>query len=194
MLRHDYAAGSSEDFYNEFSERLTFLESLLGPVGPDDVSLLLTFADEASLLSQLVHHIERSHAGEFPWSFTEYLQQITIPLCKENLGADEVEPILRVYAEGGLYSYQINLENDLSVLDIRRRIFTIVFPRTLKHYVLLHAIFGHEIGHAAGTIPKHKAELRNKVLGPLRNTGPLMRRVAREQGSAIRPVFFPECS
>ena len=59
------------------------------------------------------------------------------------------------------------------VLNIGRRVFTIVFPRTLKHYVLLHAIFGHEIGHAAGTIPQHKAELRDKVLGPLRNTGPL---------------------
>jgi len=173
VLRHDYTAGNSKDFYNEFSERLTFLESLLGPVDADDVSSLLTFADEVSLLSQLVHHIERSHAGEFPWSFTEYLQKITIPLCKENLAAHEGEPILRVYAEGGLYSYQINLENDLSVLNIGRRIFTIVFPRTLKHYVLLHAIFGHEIGHAAGTIPVHKAELRDKVIGPLWSSGPL---------------------
>jgi hypothetical protein len=173
VLRHDYAAGSSEEFYNEFCERLDFLESLLDPVDPDDVTLLQTFADEVSLLSTLVHHIERSHAGEFPWSFTEYLQKIAIPLCKENLADNEGEPILRVYAEGGLYSYQINLENDLSVLNIGRRVFTIVFPRTLKHYVLLHAIFGHEIGHAAGTIPRHKAELRDKVLGPLRGAGPL---------------------
>jgi hypothetical protein len=173
VLRHDYAAGSSKEFYNEFNERLGFLESLLGPVDPGDTSLLFTFAGEVSLLSALVHHIERSHAGEFPWSFTEYLQKIAIPLCKEALTDHEGDPILRVYAEGGLDSYQINLENDLSVLNIGRRIFTIVFPRTLKHHVLLHAIFGHEIGHAAWTIPRHRAELRDKVLKPLRNTGPL---------------------
>ncbi len=35
----------------------------------------------------------------------------------------------------------------------------VLFARD-EHYVLLHAIFGHEIGHAAGTIPRHKAELR----------------------------------
>jgi len=86
---------------------------------------------------------------------------------------NEGEPIIRVYAEGGLDSYQINLENDLSVLNVGRRIFTIVFPRTLRHHVLLHAIFGHEIGHAAWTIPKHRADLQNKVLGPLRSSGPL---------------------
>jgi len=173
VLRHDYAPGSSKEFYDEFNERLRFLESLLSPVDPRDVTSLDTFAEEVSLLSAIVHHIERSHAGEFPWSFTEHLQKIATPLCKENLVAPEGEPILRVYAEGGLYSYQINLENDLSVLNIGRRIFTIVFPRTLKHHVLLHAIFGHEIGHAAWTIPKHRAELRDKVLRPLRGSGRL---------------------
>jgi hypothetical protein len=45
VLRHDYAAGSSKDFYNEFCERLDLLESLLGPVDPNDISLLDTFAD-----------------------------------------------------------------------------------------------------------------------------------------------------
>jgi hypothetical protein len=173
VLRHDYYAGSSKDFYTEFCERLDFLESLLKPVDPADVSLLETFADEVSILSTFVHHVERSHAGEFPWPFTEYLTDLATPLCKENLTKNEGEPIIRVYAEGGLYSYKINLEDDLSVLNVGRRIFTIVFPRTLKHHVLLHAIFGHEIGHAAWTIPKHGADLRGKVLGPLRSAGPL---------------------
>ena len=171
VLRHDYAAGSSEEFYNEFCERLAFLESLIQPADPSDVSALGTFADEISLLSTLVHHMERSHAGEFPWPFTEYLQDLATPLCTEHLAQNEGEPIIRVYAEGGLFSYQINLENDLSVLNVGRRIFTIVFPRTLRHHVLLHAIFGHEIGHAAWTIPKHRADLLDKVLGPLRGSG-----------------------
>lgn len=173
VLRHDYAAGSSEEFYNEFCERLAFLESLLRPADPGDISALGTFAQEISLLSTLVHHMERSHTGEFPWPFTEYLQALATPLCKEHLAENEGEPIIRVYAEGGLDTYQINLENDLSVLNVGRRIFTIVFPRTLRHHVLLHAIFGHEIGHAAWTIPKHRVYLLNKVLEPLRALGPL---------------------
>lgn len=173
VLRHDYAAGSSKEFYNEFQERLAFLESLLDPVDPSDVSSLATFTAEVSLLSTIVHHMERSHSGEFPWPFTEYLQTLATPLCREGLADNEGEPIIRVYAEGGLDSYQINLENDLSVLNVGRRIFTIVFPRTLRHHVLLHAIFGHEIGHAAWTIPKHKADLLRGVLEPLRSGGPL---------------------
>jgi hypothetical protein len=173
VLRHDYAGGSSEEFYNEFQERLKFLESLLQPADPGDVLALGTFVGEVSLLSTIVHHMERSHSGEFPWPFTEYLRTLATPLCKEGLVENEGEPIIRVYAQGGLESYQINLENDLSVLNVGRRIFSIVFPRTLRHHVLLHAIFGHEIGHAAWTIPKHRADLLNRVLGPLRASGRL---------------------
>src|ERR1700689_1816047 len=114
VLRHDYAAGSSQEFYDEFCERLEVLESILEPTDPADVSTLGTFAKEISLLSTLVHRVERSHAGEFPWPFTEYLQDLAEPLCKENLAQNEGEPIIRVYAEGGLFSYQINLEDDLS--------------------------------------------------------------------------------
>jgi hypothetical protein len=179
VLRHDYFAGSSKDFYKEYCDRLSVLESMLKPADPTDISLLRTLAIEVSLLSMSVHNVERSHGGEFPWPFTEYLTDLATPLCKENLSrsGDETknsdEPIIRVYADGGLVSYKINLESDLSVLDVDRRIFTIVFPRTLKHHVLLHSIFGHEIGHAAWTIPKHGAALRGKVLAPLRSEGPL---------------------
>lgn len=173
VLRHDYAAGSSRDFYNEFSRRIDSLESFIGPADSTDTSALGMFAIELSRLSSLVHHMERSHAGEFPWPFTEYLQDLATPLCTEHLAENEGQPIIRVYAEGGLFSYQINLEDDLSVLDVGRRIFTIVFPRTLKHHVLLHAIFGHEIGHAAWTIPQHQAELKNRVLRPLKASGRL---------------------
>jgi hypothetical protein len=174
VLRHDYAAGSSKEFYNEFCERLNYLKSLIDPVELTDISALALFANEVSVLSTLVHRIERSHAGEFPWPFTEYLKSLANPLCKEHLVVqDEDEPIIRVYAEGGLFSYQINLENDLSVLNVGRRIFTIVFPRTLRHHVLLHAIFGHEIGHAAWAVPQHKSALKGQVVEPLREAGPL---------------------
>jgi len=168
VLRHEYAAGDSKAFYREFCERLANLKKLIEPVDPADASALATFASELSLLSRLVHQIERSHAGEFSWPFSECLQCLAVPICKENIGLPtEGDPIIRVYADGGLDSYKINLENDLSVLNVGRRIFTIVFPRTLKHQVLLHAIFGHEIGHAAWTIPSHRAKLKSEVLQPL---------------------------
>ena len=173
VLRHDYAAGSSEEFYSEFCNRLSRLKPILESAEPDDVSLLETLVGEVSLLSTVVHHMERSHAGEFPWPFTEYLQSLSAPLCKEHLDQNEGEPIIRVYAEGGLFSYKINLEDDLSALYGNRRIFTIVFPRTLRHHVLFHTIFGHEIGHAAWIIPKSKVDLQNAVLKPLRASGPL---------------------
>lgn len=171
VLRHDYVAGSSEEFYKEFSERLAFLRKLIEPADPSNTSELGTFAIELSLLSSLVHQIERSHAGEFSWPFAESLQSLAIPICKEQISSPP--PIIRVYAEGGLDSYKINLETDLSVLYTGRRIFTIVFPRTLKHQVLLHTIFGHEIGHAAWTIPGQRAKLVDKVLRPLCAKGPL---------------------
>jgi hypothetical protein len=174
VLRHDYAAGSSEAFYKELSERLEFLRKLIEPADPSDTSALGTFAGELSLLSALVHQIERSHAGEFSWPFAESLVDLAVPICKERISSSPAtEPIIRVYAEGGLDSYKINLESDLSQLYTGRRIFTIVFPRTLKHQVLLHSIFGHEIGHAAWTIPGQRAKLLKNVVKPLYERGPL---------------------
>src|SRR5208283_5035384 len=79
VLRHDYAAGSSEAFYNEFCNRLDKLKPILESADPNEVSLLETLAGEVSLLSTVVHHMERSHAGEFPWPFTEYLQSLSAP-------------------------------------------------------------------------------------------------------------------
>ncbi|SRR6266851_2871948 len=172
-LRHDYSAGSSEEFYKEFRVRLTQLSKLIESTGLDDVFLLRELAFELSLLSTLLHKIERSHAGEFSWPFAERLKNLAIPLCRDKFLPAGNDPIIRVYAEGGLGSYKINLEDDLSRLFNNKRIFTIVFPRTLKHHVLLHTIFGHEIGHAAWIIPAQQADLKKKVLTPLRREGPL---------------------
>jgi len=173
VLRHEYIVGTSEAFYKEFNDRLNSLRGMLEPVDLNDLPFLRTISRELSLLSTLVHQIERSRAGEFSWSFQEGLHSLAIPLCKEPVPLEESEPIIRVYAEGGLDSYKINLESDLSALNIGRRVFTIVFPRTLKHHVLLHTIFGHEIGHAAYTIPSHRAKLLKNILGKLQGKGPL---------------------
>lgn len=80
VLRHDYAAGSSEVFYKEFNERLALLRQLIDPVDPSDAPALAAFAAELSLLSALVHQIERSHTGEFSWPFAECLESIAVPV------------------------------------------------------------------------------------------------------------------
>src|SRR5206468_395429 len=54
-----------------------------------------------------------------------------------------------------------------------KRILHIVFPRTNKYHVLLHAIFGHEIGHAAYAIPRLQSRLDKDVIAPLFADTPL---------------------
>jgi hypothetical protein len=44
-------------------------------------------------------------------------------------------------------SYQITSEKVMGP-NKRRRLYTVAFPRQLKHHVLMHALFGHELGHA----------------------------------------------
>ena len=62
VLRHDYAAGSSEEFYNEFCERLAFLESLFGSPqlhllseGPGYFDKLRELATAARLAGPRIH-------------------------------------------------------------------------------------------------------------------------------------------
>jgi len=50
---------------------------------------------------------------------------------------------------------------------------TISFPRPLKHHVLFHSLFGHELGHAALDTSTSGAVLYGSVLTALRATGPL---------------------
>src|SRR6266446_10099751 len=102
VLRHEYVVGTSEAFYKEFNDRLNSLRGMLEPVDLNDLPFLRTISRELSLLSTLVHQIERSRAGEFSWSFQEGLHSLAIPLCKEPVPLEESEPIIRVYAEGGL--------------------------------------------------------------------------------------------
>lgn len=161
MLSRDYLAGGAADFHSELTERLATLRAMIAPIGAGDADLISLFSGEVSQLAELAHRIERSHAGEFSWPFAEELRTLTDPLCQEDQRTPGRQPIIRILAEGGLTSYRIYLEDDLARVQFDRRIFTIVFPRTLKHHVLSHAIFGHEIGHAAWSIPMLRARLRD---------------------------------
>jgi hypothetical protein len=90
--------------------------------------------------------IERSHLGEFSWPFADAIREIAGSLLLEDEGLeDKVEPIIHMIAEGT--SYQISSEHILGA-NKRRRLYTVAFPRQLKHHVLMHALFGHELGHA----------------------------------------------
>jgi hypothetical protein len=173
LLRREYLAGGAADFHRELTQRLETIRRMVAPIAASDPDSVSLFCAELSRLSELVHRIERSHAGEFSWPFAEELRSLAHPLCREDLRTPGQEPIIRILAEGGLTSYRIHLEDDLSRIPFDRRIFTIVFPRTLKHHVLSHAIFGHEIGHAAWSIPQLRSRLRGEVLQPLCSTGPL---------------------
>jgi hypothetical protein len=167
LLRLDYLAGGAADFHRELTQRLETIRRLIGPIAPSDPDSVSLFSAELSRLSELVHRIERSHAGEFSWPFAEELRSLADPLCREDLRTPGQEPIIRILAEGGLTAYRIHLEDDLSRIPFDRRIFTIVFPRTLKHHVLSHAIFGHEIGHAAWSIPQLRSRLLGEVSQPM---------------------------
>lgn len=128
-------------------------------------------------IANRVSLIERSHLGEFSWPFANAIRAIADKLLVEkSLKGELVPPIFHMIAEGTGY----NIRNERSTdIDARRRIAIVAFPRQLKHHVLMHAIFGHELGHAAfytnvaGRICKRRViqELRRR--GPLANAGAL---------------------
>src|SRR5690606_4315204 len=68
-------------------------------------------------------------------------------------------PMVHVLSDGGLDKYAIFTEANRPS-HAGKRILTIVFPRSLKHFVLLHSILGHEIGHAMWQCSKHQGTLR----------------------------------
>ena len=174
-LRHDYAGERSLKIFGECSERLSAIASNVTSCTNRDLAELKQLAYSLSRLSSLVTRVERSKLGEFSWPFSEQLEMIAAASCQGTTGADEYfsEPLFAISAEGGLDEYGIHNEQD-QVDFANHRIFSIVFPRSLKHHVLFHAILGHEIGHAALTVPSMIKELSTNVIavledGPFRN-------------------------
>jgi dCTP deaminase len=93
---------------------------------------------------------------------------MAVPLCTERtVRGATLKPIIHILADGGLTAYRIYPETFKPDPIRLSRILNIVFPRTLKHHVLLHAIFGHEIGHAAWAIPRLRSTLLADVIRPL---------------------------
>ncbi len=145
-LRYRYGASSAE-FYTECASRLKYVRHLIDGVAADDYPALSGLMGQLNGLSDLITAIERSHIEEFAWPFAKALQRISTSICKENDPLRET-PLFFFRAEGGIVSYAVRAERNSPGIA-GRKIYSVVFPRTLKDIVLLHAIIGHEIGHAA---------------------------------------------
>jgi hypothetical protein len=169
-LRHAYSIKDGKRFYVECLTRVNTLKKQIKDVGEKDFDTQGWLSYRLSLLSELITRIERSHIGEFSWPFAEYLKAIAVDICRqeENLPSPEYDPLFFISAEGGLLAYSISFEplsHDMT--HAKNRIFNIVFPRSLKHSVLLHPILGHEIGHAAYSHSNMSQRLDKEVLEPL---------------------------
>jgi hypothetical protein len=147
-LRFKYGLEGSGEFFEECSARLTFLKDEISKAAVSDHDHLQNLSALLAQLTDLVTRIERSSIGEYSWPFVEELKRIAVAICTEaTLTNPQTPPQIYVLAGGGLDAYAIHPELNRPSGSYRR-IHTIVFPRTLKHFVLLHAILGHEVGHA----------------------------------------------
>jgi hypothetical protein len=144
-LRYRYVEKAAADYYDECARRLRSIKRRIEST--DNALDLQSYRSQLSTLSKLITHIERSHLEEFSWPFADSLARISKGVCTQ-AGPALGEPLFFFMAEGGPASYAVR--RDEQQLDaMRRQIYSVFFPRTLKDHVLLHAIFGHEIGHAA---------------------------------------------
>jgi hypothetical protein len=133
----------------------------------------VTIADRMRSLGALgsrISLIERSRLGEFSWPFSEAIRHIAERLfLEEQLDGTQSPPIVHVIAEG--MHYQI--VDDVLPSVGERRIVIVAFPRQLKHHVLLHSIFGHELGHVAFNSTGPGQIITMQVMPALSNGGPL---------------------
>jgi hypothetical protein len=159
-LRHEYGLDGSQDFYDECVTRLKFIEGQIS--GTADTSLLAEWGFELNELSKLICRIERSSLGEYSWPFVEELKKMANAICIENSASGNPSKIY-VLADGGLDAYRIHPEPKRPS-HRNRLLLTIVFPKSLKHFVLLHSILGHELGHAIWRCSKHEYTIKKEVL------------------------------
>lgn len=170
-LRFSYGSDGSREFFEECKVRLKFIEEELESRDPADLDSLATDSQLLNELSGLIARIERSSMGEYSWPFVEELKQIARATCTEATLTDpDNPPKIHVLSDGGLGAYRIYTERNRPSAS-QKRLLTIVFPRTLKHFVLLHSILGHELGHAMWQCSKHQRELNRMLKDHLLSAG-----------------------
>lgn len=162
-LRFKYGLEASKDFFEECQARLSFISDELTKVADTDFGSIQSISALLANLSGIIARIERSSIDEHSWPFVQELKRIAVAICTEaTLTNPTTPPEIHVLSGGGLDSYAIQPELNRPT-GSRKRIHTIVFPRTRKHFVLLHAILGHEIGHAMWRCSSHQRAL-NKIV------------------------------
>ena len=150
-LRYDYGPTGSKRFFDECHARHSTLVSLLNKLSDSQTQELSDLGFWISSLSDLVHKIERANETELSWPLVEETRRLAERFLLEEFSTASLgeSPIIQVYAEGRLDSYGLIPEDSTQNPYVRQPIHLIIFPRILKHNVLLHGVFAHEIGHAA---------------------------------------------
>jgi hypothetical protein len=171
-LRYAYGSKSSQEVYNECLKRIQLIQDAFGILNDEDEDELQELSNQLSELSKLIGRVERSRIEEFSWPFALALQNLADKICAANKDPGSAKPLFFISADDELSSYQIETEQGRAGI-IDSPLFSIVFPRSLKHFVLLHPILGHELGHAANSATQHAALLQREVLDPLIKKSPL---------------------
>jgi len=159
-LRHEYGLDGSQEFYEECDTRLKFIKGQIS--SNTDPAVLEPWSLELIELSKLICRIERSSLGEYSWPFVGELKKMADAICIENSASGKPSKIY-VLADGGLDAYAMYPEPKRPS-HRNRLLLTIIFPKSLKHFVLLHSILGHELGHAIWRCSKHEHAIRKDVL------------------------------
>jgi hypothetical protein len=171
-LRHDYGPAQSEGYYEECDLRLKGIDADIRVIKPADNKQIFTYLGQLSYLNVFVSLIERSRLGEFSWPFAYDLRETAeLLLTKDLITGELLPPIVHIVAEGE--GYRIFYESQVPMATSKRRFVVVQFPRSLKHHVLLHALFGHELGHNALFTTTTGAVLQSTALQALTAQGPL---------------------
>ncbi|NTZ82543.1 hypothetical protein FCJ61_05880 [Burkholderia metallica] len=150
---------------------MNFISNELALADEADHAQLRNLGALLTNLSVLISWIERSSIGEYSWPFVEELKKIAYAICTENtIDNPSTPPKVHVLSEGGVARYAIAAEQKRP-FPSKRRILTVIFPRSLKHFVLLHSLLGHELGHAIWRGSEHEMSLKAIVQNELINPG-----------------------
>jgi hypothetical protein len=176
-LRYDYGPKPTWDYYQECQERLNRIKLAIGVTSETDLAGIKARLDELTNLSVWISLIERSRLGEFSWPFADALRRMAEILLSETaLSGATVLPIVHIVADGE--GYFIHYETTSA--SSKRKFAFIAFPRPLKHHVLLHSLFGHELGHTALHTVGAGSILQNDVITALESAGPLANAAAMD--------------
>lgn len=168
-LRHDYGEDHGAGFFQECRQRLDALRLVAAQT--NNLGGLQSLAGQTIDLANLISRIERSHRGEISWAFAERIAALAQLVCTDQSGSDSTKNLFYFGSEGGIDNYAVYPEQYGAKLA-NARIFSVIFPRTLRHHVLLHPILGHELGHAARAVPSIDNFISD-VLGILSDESPL---------------------